>query len=39
MRFLRNNSLSLFFEHISNASTAPKNQGLDTLGIRYGYRF
>jgi hypothetical protein len=33
------NSLSLFFEHISNASTAPKNQGLDTLGIRYGYRF
>jgi hypothetical protein len=32
-------SLSLYFEHISNASTADKNQGLDTLGIRYGYRF
>lgn len=33
------NSLSIFFEHISNADTAAKNQGLDTLGIRYGYRF
>jgi hypothetical protein len=33
------NSVSLFFEHISNASTAHKNQGLDTLGLRYGYRF
>ncbi len=33
------NSVSLFFEHISNASTAEKNQGLDTLGLRYGYRF
>ncbi len=32
-------SLSLFFEHISNAGTADKNQGLDTLGVRYGYRF
>lgn len=32
-------SLSVYFEHISNASTAPRNEGLDTLGIRYGYRF
>jgi hypothetical protein len=32
-------SVSIFFEHISNASTASKNQGLDTLGVRYGYRF
>jgi lipid A 3-O-deacylase len=32
-------SVSVFFEHISNASTADKNQGLDTLGVRYGYRF
>jgi hypothetical protein len=38
-RLSDHNSLSLFFEHISNASTARKNQGLDTLGIRYGYRF
>jgi hypothetical protein len=33
------NSVSLYFEHISNASTATKNQGLDALGVRYGYRF
>lgn len=32
-------SVSLFYEHISNASTAAKNQGLDTLGLRLGYRF
>jgi len=32
-------SVSLFFDHMSNASTAAKNQGLDTLGVRYGYRF
>lgn len=38
-RFDQHNSLSLFFEHISNASTAHKNQGLDTIGLRYGYRF
>jgi lipid A 3-O-deacylase len=38
-RFDTRNSLSVFFEHISNADTATKNQGLDTLGIRYGYRF
>jgi lipid A 3-O-deacylase len=34
-----NRSVSVFFEHISNASTAAKNQGLDTLGLRLGYRF
>jgi len=38
-RLDEHNSLSLYFEHISNASTAAKNQGLDTLGVRYGYRF
>jgi hypothetical protein len=38
-RFDAHNSLSLFFEHISNASTAHKNQGLDTIGLRYGFRF
>jgi hypothetical protein len=32
-------SVSVFFEHISNASTAPRNEGLDTLGIRLGHRF
>ena len=38
-RIDEHHSLSIFFEHISNASTAEKNQGLDTLGVRYGYRF
>jgi lipid A 3-O-deacylase len=38
-RFDAHRSVSLFYEHISNASTADKNQGLDTLGVRYGYRF
>jgi hypothetical protein len=38
-RFNYHNSLSLYFEHISNASTADKNQGLDAIGLRYGYRF
>ena len=38
-RLNEHHSVSLFFEHISNASTAAKNQGLDTLGIRLGYRF
>jgi lipid A 3-O-deacylase len=38
-RFNEHNSLSIFVEHISNANLAPKNEGLDNLGIRYGYRF
>jgi hypothetical protein len=32
-------SLSLFFDHLSNAGLADENEGLDTLGVRYGYRF
>jgi hypothetical protein len=27
------------FDHISNAELASPNEGLDTLGVRYGYRF
>jgi lipid A 3-O-deacylase len=38
-RINERHSVSLFFEHISNASTAAKNEGLDTLGIRLGHRF
>jgi hypothetical protein len=38
-RLDQHQSISLYFEHISNASLATKNQGLDTLGVRYGYRF
>ncbi|MEZ5842877.1 MAG: acyloxyacyl hydrolase [Hyphomicrobiaceae bacterium] len=33
------NSVSVYFEHISNANTARFNEGLDRLGIRYGVRF
>lgn len=31
--------LSVLFDHISNAYLASPNEGLDTLGVRYGYRF
>ncbi len=32
-------SLSLFFDHVSNAGLGDENEGLDTLGLRYGFRF
>ncbi len=38
-RLDRHNSVSLFFEHTSNAGLADYNEGLDRLGFRYGYRF
>jgi hypothetical protein len=38
-RFDRHNSLSVYFEHTSNAGLASSNEGMDRLGIRYGYRF
>ncbi len=31
--------ISILFEHISNAYLADPNEGLDTLGLRFGYRF
>jgi lipid A 3-O-deacylase len=31
--------LSLMFDHISNGYTAEPNEGLDTVGVRYGYVF
>ena len=31
--------LSILFSHISNAFLASPNEGLDSLGLRYGYRF
>jgi hypothetical protein len=33
------NSLSVYFEHTSNAGLADFNEGMDRLGLRYGYRF
>jgi len=38
-RLDEHNSLSAYFEHMSNAYTVSPNEGLDRLGIRYGYRF
>ncbi len=32
-------NLSVMLDHISNASLCSANEGLDTLGVRYGYRF
>ena len=32
-------SVSAFFDHISNAKLCDKNEGLETIGLRYGYRF
>ncbi len=33
------NSLSIYFDHESNASLADNNEGLNNLGVRWGYRF
>ena len=33
------NRFSIMFDHISNANLADPNEGLDTLGLRYGYTF
>jgi hypothetical protein len=33
------NSISVYFEHMSNANTQRYNEGLDDIGVRYGYRF
>ena len=38
-RWDRHNSLSVYFEHISNGYTQDFNEGLDAIGVRYGYRF
>jgi lipid A 3-O-deacylase len=33
------NSVSIYFEHISNGSFQIYNEGLDRLGVRYGYKY
>ena len=33
------NEISVYFEHISNGYTQDDNEGLDRIGVRYGYRF
>jgi len=37
--FNAHHRISIAFDHISNGYLADPNEGLDTLGIRYGYRF
>ncbi|MBO39504.1 MAG: hypothetical protein CMM75_10065 [Rhodospirillaceae bacterium] len=37
--FAERHSISAFMDHISNANICEKNEGLETVGIRYGYRF
>ncbi len=39
LRFNERHSISIYFEHTSNANTRANNEGLDDIGIRYGYRF
>ena len=31
--------VSLYFEHVSNAYLVDPNEGVDNLGVRFGYRF
>lgn len=33
------NSVSLYFEHTSNGNSQPYNEGLDRIGVRYGYLY
>ena len=33
----RRNSVSIYFEHTSNGNSQAYNEGLDRIGIRYGY--
>jgi hypothetical protein len=39
LRLDARNSISVYFEHISNGFLAHSNEGLDSIGVRYGYRF
>ncbi|MDN5753290.1 MAG: acyloxyacyl hydrolase [Nitrosospira sp.] len=38
-RFNVKHALSIYFDHMSNGYLAHANEGMDTLGARYGYRF
>lgn len=38
-RIDEHNSISVAFDHESNANLANRNEGLNNLGIRWGYRF
>jgi lipid A 3-O-deacylase len=38
-RFYEHHSISMALAHISNAKLCEHNEGLDTFGVRYGYKF
>ena len=38
-RFDKNHSIDLLMDHISNAKACDTNEGLENVGVRYGYRF
>ncbi len=38
-RFDGANSVSLYFDHMSNGYSRRHNEGLDTLGVRFGHKF
>jgi hypothetical protein len=31
--------ISILFDHMSNAYLASPNEGMDTIGVRYGFQF
>lgn len=37
--FSKHQGASILFDHVSNAYLADPNEGLDTIGLRYSYRF
>jgi hypothetical protein len=39
LRLDARNSISVYFEHMSNWDLADANEGLDAIGLRYGRRF
>lgn len=39
LRLDARNSISVYFEHVSNWDFADANEGLDAIGLRYGRRF
>ena len=39
IRLDAHNDVAIYFDHMSNAYLADENEGLDTIGIRYGYSF
>lgn len=38
-RITEHHNLSVMFDHVSNAELCDRNDGLDSLGLRLGYRF